>query len=329
MTRILNAEPEGYSDEARAELGRVGEVVDGPLSRAELIAAMPDVDVLIVRLGHNVDREVLDAAPRLRAVVTATTGLDHVDVEHAAARGVEVLSLRGETELLRTVHATAEHTWALLLALVRRIPAAFASVRAGRWDRDRFRGRELAGKRLCIVGLGRVGRQVAGYGLAFGMDVAGHDPHAVDWPDGVARADGLPAALSRADVLTVHVPLRAGTAGLIGAAELAMLPPGAVVVNTSRGEVLDEAALVAALASGRVAGAAVDVIAGERDEERRRRSPLLEYAGEHENVIVTPHLGGATAESMARTELVMACKLAAFLEGSRARRVDPVPGRGI
>jgi D-3-phosphoglycerate dehydrogenase len=151
----------------------------------------------------------------------------------------------------------------------------------------------------------------------------------VDWPHGVARADTLPDLLGGADVLTLHVPLRPDTAGLIGAEELGMLPAGAVVVNTSRGEVLDEAALVDALASGRLGGAAVDVIAGESDEESRSRSPLLAYARDHDNVIVTPHLAGATVESMARTELFMAGKLAAFLERSGARTADPVPGKGM
>jgi D-3-phosphoglycerate dehydrogenase len=317
VIRILNVEPAGYAEEARAVLQGLGELVERPLGRAELLRALPAFDVLVVRLGHQVDRELLDAGPRLRAVVTATTGLDHVDLEHARRRGVAVLSLRGETAFLETVHATAEHTWALLLALLRRVPQASAAVRAGRWERDPFRGQELAGRRLGLLGLGRLGRRVARYGLAFDMRVAAHDPHATAWVDGVRRARDLGDLLTGADVLSIHVPLTAETRGLVGRAALAALPPGAVLVNTARGEVVDEAALVEALASGRLAGAALDVVAGERALAGGAASPLLDYARRHDHVLVTPHVGGATVESMARTEVFMAGKLAAFLGAGR------------
>lgn len=313
MIRILNAEPAGYAADARRVLTGLGELVEAPLARDELVRAVADCEVLIVRLGHQVDREVLDAAPRLRAIVTATTGLDHVDVAHAARRGIAVLSLAGETEFLRTVHATAEHTWALLLALVRRIPAAVESVRQGGWDRDRFRGRELAGKRLGLVGLGRLGRRVARYGLAFDMAVAAYDPYATDWLDAVARAAALGDLAARADVLSLHVPLNAGTRGLVGRREIAALPRGSLLVNTARGEVVDEDALLWGLESGHLAGAALDVVAGERDRAGGPAPRLLAWARSHDNLLVTPHIGGATEESMARAELFMARKLAAFL----------------
>jgi D-3-phosphoglycerate dehydrogenase len=318
MIRILNAEPESYSEEARRVLRGVGELVERPVSRPELLGELDGYDVLIVRLGHRVDREVIDAAPRLVAVVTATTGLDHVDVAYAASRGVEVLSLSGETEFLRTVHATAEHTWALLLSLVRRIPHAFDAVRRGEWERDRFRGRELAGKRLGLLGLGRLGQRVARYGTAFDMAVAAYDPYVDPWVDGVTRAASLPELLARSDVLSIHVPLTPETRSGIGRPELAMLPRGAVLVNTSRGEIVDTDALLWALETGRLAGAAVDVIPGERDVADRARRSLLAYAKNRDNLLVTPHIGGATDESMARTELFMARKLAAFLEMRQA-----------
>lgn len=313
MIRILNAEPEGYSDDARAILRGLGQLDETALDRASLLTCLRNYDVLIVRLGHHVDAEMIDAGRRLKAIATATTGLGHVDTHHAAARDVAVLSLQGETEFLESIRATAEHTWALLLALLRRIPAAVESVRVGEWDRDRFRGRELSGRRLGVLGLGRVGRQVAGYGLAFGMTVTAHDPRAEDWPTRVECASGLDDLLQRADVLCIHVPLRSETTELLGSRELALLPRGAVVVNTARGEVVDENALVEALRDGRLAGAAVDVVARESDAELRARSPLLSYARQNENLIVTPHIGGATTESMKRTEIFMANKLARFL----------------
>jgi len=311
--RILNAEPDGYCDEARAVLERCGELVAKSLSREALLQEVADADVLIVRLAHEVDAELLAAGRRLKAVVTATTGLDHVDLEEARRRGVAVISLRGESEFLRSVPATAEHTWALLLALTRRIVAARHAVTLGRWDRDALRGHDLAGRRLGLLGLGRIGRLVAGYGRAFAMDVRAFDPHAPDGLDGVARAASLPALLAESDVLSIHVPLDATTEGLVGAAELAALPPGALLVNTSRGAVVDEAALLEALRGGRLAGAALDVIPGEREAGRRAASPLIAYAAERENLLITPHIGGATYESMARTEVFVAQKLEMFL----------------
>ncbi|MFQ5923258.1 MAG: NAD(P)-dependent oxidoreductase [Anaerolineales bacterium] len=317
--RIVNAEPLGYCDEARDVLNQVGEIVEIPLDRAQLLAQLPDTDVLIVRLAHQIDREAIDAGAHLRVISSATTGLDHIDLDYARLKGIEVLSLQGEMDFLRTVSATAEHTWALLLALVRRIPAAFASVRAGSWNRDSFRGYELNGQRLGLVGLGRVARNVARFGMAFSMEVAAFDPDLADWLDGVRRCRSLPELMRRSEVLSLHVPLNPGTVGLIGADELALLPPGTVLINTSRGDLVEEGALVHALRSGALAGAALDFLPGEREPERRLSSPLLTYACDHDNLIITPHIAGATHESMAKTEIFMAHKLASFLRSRQAR----------
>lgn len=310
--RILNLEPENYAAEALAVLQSLGEVETGPLDRPALLDRIGEFEVLIVRLAHQIDREVLDRAGRLKVIVSATTGLDHLDLECAAAKGIAVLSLRGETDFLRSIPATAEHTWALLLALVRRIPAAHASVLAGEWQRDRFRGADLAGKTLGLLGLGRIGEKVARYGLAFGMRVVAFDPYRAGWPDGVERLASQADLLARSQVFSIHVPLNTETEGLIGAAELDLLPPGALLINTSRGQVLDEAALLAALESGRLGGAALDVLRDERGVNLVE-SPLVCYARTHENLVLTPHIGGATRESMAATEIFMAHKLRAFL----------------
>lgn len=319
QVRVLNAEPLGYAVEARRILEPIGEIVEAAVGREELLRMLPAFDVLIVRLGHRVDREMLDAGPRLRAIATATTGLDHVDVHEARARGIQVISLRGEEEFLQGIPATAEHTWALLLALVRRVPAAARSVLAGEWDRDAFPGRELAGKRLGIVGLGRVGSMVARYGLAFGMEVAAWDPREDRRAHDVERASDLASLLRRSDVLTLHATLGPETARMIGPEEFHLLPRGAVLVNTARGALVDENTLVEALAEGRLAGAAVDVLEGEREPDRRRRSPLVEWARSHDNVIVTPHVGGATEESMGKTEVFIARQLASFLASGGER----------
>ena len=262
--RILNAEPDRYSPEARVILEQIGTVDNGPLTRGELLARLPEYDVLIVRLAHQIDAEVLARGERLRAIVSATTGLDHIDLAEAEQRGVAVLSLRGETEFLRSIPATAELAWALLLGLVRRLPQAYASVLRGEWNRDAFRGHDLCGRSLGILGLGRIGEKVARYGLAFGMRVLAYDPTRDPWMEGVERANTMDELLAASEVLSIHVPLNERTEGLIGRRELALLPPGALLVNTARGAVLQREALLEALESGRLGGAALDVLWDER-----------------------------------------------------------------
>lgn len=317
MIRILNAEPINYAGEARQILRCLGEVDERAVNRSELLSRIADYDVLIVRLKFRIDREVIDTGKRLKVIATATTGLDHIDVDLAHQRGITVLSLQGESRFLRTIPATAEHTWALLLALVRRIPWAFQSVVEGRWNRDAFRGQELRGKRLGLVGFGRIGKQVARYGLTFEMSVAAYDPYCRDWPRDVQRYRRLDDLLSTSDVLSIHVPLNGKTAGLIGAGELAQLPPGALLINTSRGVVIDETALVNMLAQGHLAGAALDVVRDEWDEARRDQGSLLAYARGHRNLLITPHTGGATRESMERAEVFLAEKLRRWVQGHR------------
>lgn len=310
--RILNVEPHGYSDKARTLLTELGDVIDGPLSRQALLGALPDFDILIVRLAHQIDRDVVDAGRQLKVIVSATTGLDHIDLAAAESRGIAVLSLRGEERFLRGITATAEMTWALLLALMRRIPEAVDAVRSGEWNRDAVKGRDLSGRRLGIVGLGRVGRQVAEFASAFKMAVAAYDPGITYWPPAVQQRHSMGALLAESDILSIHVNLHPGTVGLIGRQELALLPKGAVLVNTSRGDVVDADALVDALDSGHLSGAALDVIPLERDPERRRASRLLAYAATKRNLLITPHAAGATVEAMHRTEEFMARKLLDF-----------------
>lgn len=275
----------------------------GPLTRVDLMAEIERHDVIVVRLGHQIDAELLEKARSLRAIVTPTTGLDHVDLETAERLGVEVLSLRTESDVLGDIASTAEHTWALLLALMRRIPWAHSHVIEGGWDRDGFRGNDLAGLRLGILGLGRLGSVVASYGRAFGMKVHAFDPYRASWPDDIEASGSLEELATYSDVLSIHVHLTENTEGMIDDSVLSGMPERAVLVNTSRGEIVNESDLLAALASGHLRGAALDVLAGERSESP---SPLVEFARHHDNLLITPHIGGATQRSMIATEVHMA-----------------------
>ena len=310
---IFNAEPHDYSPKARRILQTLGELTEEACDRTRLLEVIPDVDVLIVRLGHHIDEEFFQCAKRLKVIVTATTGLNHIDLDAARAKNVQVLCLRGEREFLDTLTATAELTWALLLGLVRRVASAHQHVITGGWDRDKFRGRQLKNKVLGIIGYGRLGSIVAEYGRAFRMRVLACDPFVGKMPDWVERVE-LDALLHRSDVISLHVNFNETTKGLLGDAAFARIKHGSVLINTSRGELLDEHAMLGALESGRLAGAALDVLAGEalKDPVWPENSPVWHYARTHDNLLLLPHVGGATLESMEETEIFMAKKLVEF-----------------
>jgi D-3-phosphoglycerate dehydrogenase / 2-oxoglutarate reductase len=313
LIKILNAEPVNYSGKARSILESIGELHECTLTRNDLIRCLKEFDVLIARLGFQVDREVIDAGERLKVIVTATTGLDHIDVSHSENRGIKVLSLRGDTEFLTSVHATAEHTVALILALLRQVPKAATDVQGGRWRRDQFKGCELHNKTVGIVGYGRIGRIVARFLKAFDARILISDPNVnADSLDSDITIVPQSQLLQESDLVSLHVNLCSETIGLFGQKQFTEMKREAWFINTSRGALVDESALLAALRSGRLSGAALDVV-GEENPDGMKDHPLIVYAREHNNLIITPHIGGCTAESMEKTEVYMAEKLRAYL----------------
>ncbi|MFB7592514.1 hydroxyacid dehydrogenase [Streptomyces sp. NPDC056169] len=274
-------------DDAIAALKATCDVrhVDGR-DRPALFAALSDADALIVRSGTRVDAEALDRAPRLRIVGRAGVGLDNVDTTAAAERGIIVVNAPDSNTV-----SVAELTVGLILASARHITAAARSLAAGEWRRADFTGLELAGRTVGIVGYGRVGRQVARRLAAFDMRILVHDPYADTAGDDVHLA-GLDELLATSDVVTLHLPKTPGTAGLIGARELSLMRPTAYLVNTARGGIVDETALVEALRKGHLAGAALDVYA----TEPPGASPLLALP----NVLAIPHLGASTPDAQLR-----------------------------
>ena len=272
-------------------------------SAADADAVLADVDAILdasMAIPFRADR--LARASKLRVYVTATTGADHVDAGELERREIPLITLRGQQEFLRTITAAAEHSWLLLLAVARDLPAAIDQVRSGGWDRTRHPGVMLFGKTLGVVGCGRIGQWMATYGNAFGMRCIGYDPALETFPPLIEPTD-LDTLLGAADVVTVHVPLEPSTRGLIGRRELALMRPTAILVNTSRGEIVDEVALVEALTEGRLAGAGLDVVSGEPDVAGH---PLLELARHHPRVVVTPHIGGFSPDALGRV-LTFSC----------------------
>jgi D-3-phosphoglycerate dehydrogenase len=307
--KLLVAESREFAPEALDRLRRHFDVVAADLERPALLSSLADVDVLWVRLRHAIDAEVMSAGPRLRVIVTNTTGTDHIDLAEAARRDIRVLSLRGETEFLKRIRATAELTVGLLLALVRHIPLAAAETRRGATDRYPFKGHQLFEKTAGIVGYGRLGRIVGEYLSALGMKVLAADrPGTRREPERNVALVPLAELLPQADVVSLHADLRVDNTGMFGRDQFASMKPGAWFINTARGELVDEAALVESLERGHLAGAALDVMA-EPFATALTDRPLWRYLSQHDNLIVTPHIGGYTFESLSATEVFLAEKL--------------------
>jgi D-3-phosphoglycerate dehydrogenase len=308
MARILVVEPvagpavDRFSAEhetaVRLDLGR-----DGLLS---LLAESGGWDALVVRSQTRVDAELLAAAaPRLSVIGVASVGIDRIDLDAATRAGVMVVNAPTGNTI-----AAAEHTVALMLALLRHIPAADASVRGGEWKRSHYTGRELRGKVLGVIGLGKIGKAVARRAAAFEMRVLAHDPYLTEEQaaEAGARLVGLPELLLRSDIVTVHTPLTTQTQHLIGRAQLEAMKPGSFVLNVARGGIVDEQALADALIGGHVAGAAIDVYSAEPmgSDNPLRTAP---------NLVLTPHLGASTAEAQDRVGLEMAEQVSMALAG--------------
>jgi D-3-phosphoglycerate dehydrogenase len=274
------------------------------LKGAELQAAVQAADGMIVRSGTKVTADLIEQPGKLRAVVRAGVGVDNIDVAAATRKGIVVMNTPGGNTV-----STAEQTITLLMALARHTPAADATMRQGKWERGKFVGTQLAGKTLGVVGLGRIGREVARRAAGLDMKVLGYDPFLATDRAGQLGIEAMPdldSLLPGVDFLTVHTPLTAETTNLIGARELGMMKKGARVINCARGGIINEEALAEALKSGHIAGAALDVFV---QEPPPADHPLLKMP----NMVLTPHLGASTVEAQESVALEAAQLLIDFL----------------
>lgn len=297
MTRIVYlGAPEGFGS-VRALAGDLATVEHTPANADAVAAALPSCAALIdASMKVAFDEAMLARADALRVISTATTGSDHIDADAADRRGITVKTLREDGDLLRGLTPAAELSWALVLACARRLVPAIEHARAGRWEREEFPGLMLNGRTLGLIGCGRIGQWMGRYGRAFGMGVLGFDPHVEPWPDGIERVE-LDALATQSDVISVHVHLNTETRGLVGASVFERMKTGTIFVNTSRGGLCDEAALLRALESGRLGAAGLDVLDGEPETEAH---PLVRYAQNHDNLLITPHCGGFSPDAVRR-----------------------------
>jgi D-3-phosphoglycerate dehydrogenase len=286
------------------------------LPEAELIPIVADAVALVVRSETKVTAKIIAAAPKLRVVGRAGVGVDNVDIEAATQHGTVVMN----TPAGNTV-TTAELTFTMLLSLARKVPQAHATMVAGKWDRKLFQGVELAGKTLGVLGMGRIGTEVAKRAIAFGMRVVAYDPYLTEER---ARAIGAEFAASldevylNSDFITVHMPVTKETKEMLNAAAFSKMKPGVKIVNCARGEIISETDLIAALESGKVAGAALDVFAVEPlpADHPYRKQP---------NLILTPHLGASTEEAQEKCGIEVAEVIAGYLLTGEVRNAVNLP----
>jgi D-3-phosphoglycerate dehydrogenase len=320
MPRILIADALSSRCEERFREEAGFEVHFRPgLARPDLLRAVATADALVVRSSTRVDAELLQAAEKLQVVGRAGEGVDNIDLRTATERGVVVMNTPGGNTI-----SAAEQTLCLLLALARHLPEASRSVQDGHWERSRFVGTELYGKTLGVLGLGKIGREVAERARSFGMQVVAHDPFLPEEEGERLPVEllGLEELMARVDFLTVHTPLKEATRHLIGERELSLARPGIRLINCARGGIYDEGAVARAIRDGKVAGAAFDVFESEPPTD----SPLPALP----QVICTPHLGAATREAQEKVAVRIAEQIIELLGSGTARHalnLDPVdPG---
>jgi phosphoglycerate dehydrogenase-like enzyme len=283
------------------------------------------VAVLDASMRVRFDRATLDRAPALRVISTATTGADHIDTQVLMDRSIPLFTLAGEKQLLQTLTPAAEHSWLLLMACARRLRGAMEHVLQGKWQREEFAGIMLKGKTLGVIGCGRIGSWMARYGRAFDMDVIGYDPFISFWPGQIEKRD-LDSLLCTADFVSIHVPLTDQSRRMIGKREFSLMRAGAVLINTSRGAVTDEAALLNSLIEGHLGAAGLDVLDGEPAINGHR---LVEYARTHENLIITPHIGGFCPDAVkvvvahAARQIVQALTESPYLGSDEGSQIQP------
>jgi D-3-phosphoglycerate dehydrogenase len=285
----------GFDALVKALKGK-GEAEHIEASQGAVAEALEEADALLdASMKVRLTGAMLRQAKNLKIIACATTGSDHIDAEEAANRSIAVRTLSEDKDLLRDLTPAAEHSWMLLMACARKLPAAFEHVKTGSWTRELFPGIMLKDKQIGIIGCGRIGGWMGRYAQAFGMRVVGFDPYVDPLPKRFKRTD-LKDLVRTSDFIGVHVSLTDETRLLLSRECFRTIRPGAVLINTSRGAVVDEAALLESLESGRLGAAGLDVLEGEPDIDRH---PLVEYAREHDNVIITPHCGGFSPEAVA------------------------------
>ena len=307
--KVIIAEPKDFSEEVKDSLESYFNLTVKNLKSDELEHAFCHFDVFWFRLGFQIDRTLIEMSNRrVKYIVTPVTGLNHIDTVACAEHGVRIISLKGESEFLKEVRATAEHTLLLTLALLRKLVPAVESTISGSWDREPFKGNEIFKKTVGIIGFGRLGKIVSDYYKVLGAKILIYEkyPNAelLNSPEFV----DLETLLRESDIVSLHINFLPENIEFFSTRHFSLMKPSAVFINTSRGQLVDAIALKNALNNGEISGTALDVISDEFDLSNSPEMELL-TSNKLANLIITPHIGGNTWESFDKTEKFIYNKL--------------------
>lgn len=311
--KLYIAERNDFSNEVFQELETRFEIIDFK-ENISIKEILKQVDIFWFRLAHKLDSAVLDKSTKCKYLLTPVTGIDHIDEKLCNELGIQIICLRGEVDFLKNVRATAEHTIALTLALLRKIHPAVSDVQSGNWNRDNFRGYELYEKKVGILGYGRLGKIVARYFHAFDCEISYFDIEEKIGDTFCVRLNTIESLFENNDIISLHIPLNEKTIGIINKDLLQKMKVNSILVNTSRGAIINELDLLEVLKFKSIKGAALDVLEG---EPNILNSELVKYSKTNSNLIITPHIGGNTYESFAKTEKFLADKLAQIIHQSQ------------
>ena len=311
--KLYIAERNDFSNEVFQELETRFEIIDFK-ENISIKEILKQVDIFWFRLAHKLDSTVLDKSTKCKYLLTPVTGIDHIDEKLCNELGIQIICLRGEVDFLKNVRATAEHTIALTLALLRKIHPAVSDVQSGNWNRDNFRGYELYEKKVGILGYGRLGKIVARYFHAFDCEISYFDIEEKIGDTFCVKLNSIESLFENNDIVSLHIPLNEKTIGIINKDLLQKMKVNSILVNTSRGAIINEIDLIEVLKFKSIKGAALDVLDGEPNIQD---SELVKYSKTNSNLIITPHIGGNTYESFAKTEKFLADKLAQIIHQSQ------------
>jgi len=311
--KLYIAERNDFSNEVFQELETRFEILDFK-ENISIKEILKQVDIFWFRLAHKLDSTVLDKSTKCKYLLTPVTGIDHIDEKLCNELGIQIICLRGEVDFLKNVRATAEHTIALTLALLRKIHPAVSDVQSGNWNRDNFRGYELYEKKVGILGYGRLGKIVARYFHAFDCEISYFDIEEKIGDTFCVKLNSIESLFENNDIVSLHIPLNEKTIGIINKDLLQKMKVNSILVNTSRGAIINEIDLIEVLKFKSIKGAALDVLDGEPNIQD---SELVKYSKTNSNLIITPHIGGNTYESFAKTEKFLADKLVQIIHQSQ------------
>lgn len=302
MKVIYLGSHEGF-ESAKSVLGVISNLVHIEANQIKLSVELQDATALLdASMQTRITNLMVDNAPNLRIISCATTGSDHIERDALNVRGIPVRTLREDSNFLMSLTPAAELSWLLLMACARQLPSAVNHVLSGQWMREMFPGMMLNGRRLGLIGCGRIGSWMSRYARAFGMEVIGYDPNLSKFPETIQKAS-LEEVYSTSDFISIHVNLTPETIKLIDRDAFSLMKQGVVFINTSRGGLVDELAMLEALRSGKIGAAGLDVLDGEPDINNHA---LVEYARSNKNLLITPHCGGFSPDAVKKV-----CALAA------------------